>query len=51
MIFVQVLEESVLRSHKENKFEGEGFLHWSGIRLVYNVSRPAHDRVIDLQVR
>ncbi|XP_032456151.1 apyrase [Nasonia vitripennis] len=46
-----VLEESVSRSYEKDKFVGAGFLHWAGIRVVYNISKPAFSRIVDLSVR
>ncbi|XP_023246083.1 apyrase-like [Copidosoma floridanum] len=45
------LEESVSRSYSEKIFSGAGFLHWAGVRVVYNVSQPAYSRIVDVKVR
>lgn len=39
------------RSYEKDKFVGAGFLHWSGIKVVYNITKPAFSRIIDLSIR
>lgn len=48
---VKTLEKAVLNSYYSDKFLGQSFLQWSGLRVTYNLSNPDYSRVIDVEVR
>ncbi|XP_014218115.1 apyrase [Copidosoma floridanum] len=45
------LEESVAFSKNPKQFWGVRFLQWSGVRVVYNLTKPAYSRIVSVKVR
>ncbi|XP_043482671.1 apyrase-like isoform X2 [Leptopilina heterotoma] len=48
---LKTLEKAVLTSYSAEKFIGQSFLQWSGLKVTYNLSNPDYSRVIDVKVR
>ncbi|KAK0166412.1 hypothetical protein PV328_004835 [Microctonus aethiopoides] len=47
----QTLEVTVARSQSKDHWNGYSFLVWSGIKIVYDMSKSAYSRVVDVKVQ